>query len=168
MKLKIKLGKISIEVEGSKEEIEFQYKLIKNDLLNGIYNRQSSVRAGEQLPLLNESTSTSTDSQSNNIITPGINIINKMIFSGKEKKESDWILIFGYAITDGKETTFSKSQIVKLFKDKDMFTESRSKNLNVNIKSAKSKGLIGNLNDNDFFVTPKGKQYVEDILKELM
>lgn len=169
LKIKVTIGEIAIELEGSTSVVLEKFEELKTSGLGNLIPNQNLIANKPKVEpeKVTESSKSRTTAQpkaksGSNSSYPSLREIN---LKGSPKTETEWIMVYGfYASSNGKEE-FVRESLLQFYKETKRETKSRIANLSNNLKNLLKQGKIRFLNDNDIVLTPEGISAVEEILK---
>jgi hypothetical protein len=169
LKIKVTIGEISIELEGSTNVVLEKFEELKTSGLGNLIpsqnlflskpkveNKQVDEGNKNQTVVPQEVKSNSNSSY------PSLREIN---LKGSPKNEPEWILVYGFYASDYGKDEFVRERLIQFYKDTKRETKSRIANLSNNLKNLLKQGKLRFLNDNDIVLTPEGVAAVEEIIK---
>ena len=90
--------------------------------------------------------------------------LENVVLKGSPKKEYEWLLIYAFYCSNNGSTLFTREDLRSKYDSTNRWTEARSKNFAVNIKSLVSNGYISAVNSNDFRIESAGLLKAKAIL----
>jgi hypothetical protein len=80
------------------------------------------------------------------------------------KSEPELLVVIGYYNSQFGKATFTRQSILDSFRDNNIMSENRRKNLGQNLNSLIKKSLINSITDDELSITPEGCEYANSIL----
>lgn len=80
------------------------------------------------------------------------------------KSEPELLVVIGYYNSQFGKSTFTRQSILDSFRDNNIMSENRRKNLGQNLNSLIKKSLINSITDDELSITPEGCEYANNIL----
>jgi len=157
-RLSIATKTISIELEGPEELVEKHWRQLKYEGLGEIGRNFSTTTAKTPAP--------------NDTRPPAMGakqLLNDLLVTGQLQTEIEWLLVYAHVITEQNASkSFSREQVLEMYRQTKRYTRNRSKSLTYNLKSATQKGWIRPLTRSEFVVTNLGKEYLETLAEKIV
>lgn len=80
------------------------------------------------------------------------------------KTEPELLVVIGYYNSQYGKSTFTKQSILDSFRENNIMSENRRKNLGANLNSLIKKSLINSITDDELAITAEGCEYATNIL----
>lgn len=131
----------------------------KEIIHQNIQYQQNNVVLAEQNPSQN------IHNQSNNLINSSSYIALKdVLIKNLTKSEPELLAIICFYNSKYGVDTFTRQSINDAYRDNNIATEQRRKNLSGNLNSLIRKSLVQTITDEDLSITPEGIEYANNIL----
>ena len=164
LKMKFKLHQLEFEIEGNQEVVKEQFENFKSfvigDLLPKINveepihqptSQQIDTTAQKRIPQAEEIDHIE-------LTEPDIPTLKDVKLRDLAKTEVDWMIVYCYLAADGGKKTFTRPDIVQLYKDSDRYSDKIANGLAQYFKNLSKKGYIKAPSDTDFIILDGGKQ----------
>ncbi len=80
------------------------------------------------------------------------------------KTDPEHLVVIGYYNSQYGKSTFTRQSILDSFKENNIMSENRRKNLGSNLNSLIKKSLINSITDDELAITPEGCEYAKNVL----
>jgi len=126
------------------------------EIIQNIQYQQNNVVLAEQNPMQN---------QSNNLLNSSTYIALKdVLIKNLTKSEPELLVVICFYNSKYGVDTFTRQSINDAYRDNNIATEQRRKNLSGNLNSLIRKSLVQTITDEDLSITPEGIEYANTIL----
>lgn len=167
LKMKFKLHQLEFEIEGDQEVVKEQFENFK------------SFVTGDLLPKINVEEPIKPSHSIDHNFTKQLNQAEDVeLFDANEipslkdiklrdlaKSETDWIMVYAFLASDGGNKTFTRTDIVQLYKDSDRYSNKIANGLSQYFKHVSKTGFIKATSDSDFIILEKGKEKASQIFQ---
>jgi hypothetical protein len=104
--------------------------------------------------------------QSGNSFLNPTNIIalKDVLIRNLAKTEPELLVVIGYYNSQYGKSTFTRQSILDSFRENNIMSENRRKNLGSNLNSLIKKSLINSITDDELAITPEGCEYATNVL----
>lgn len=123
-----------------------------------IHNQQNNLVLAEPKDLDSLSNG-NTFLNSNNVIA-----LKDILIKNLAKTEPELLIVIGYYNSQFGKSTFTRQSILDSFRDNNIMSENRRKNLGQNLNSLIKKSQISSITDDELSITPDGIEYAKSIL----
>lgn len=101
----------------------------------------------------------------NSFLNPSnIIALKDVLIRNLAKTEPELLVVIGYYNSQYGKSTFTKQSILDSFRENNIMSENRRKNLGANINSLIKKSLINSITDDELAITPEGCEYAINVL----
>jgi len=151
-KTKIRVIKYLLDKFGLLAETTPQPQEVVNNI---IHNQQNNLVLAEPKNIDNTA----------NLLSSGNNIALKdVLIKNLAKSEPELMIVIGYYNSKFGQDTFTKQSIIDSYRDNNISTLSRRKNLGQNINSLIKKSLFNTITDEELSISAEGIEYAQSIL----
>ncbi|WP_422004915.1 hypothetical protein [Roseivirga pacifica] len=165
--MKFKLHQLEFELEGDQDVVKEQFENFK------------SFITGDLLPKINveESTTTPQSLEPNRTKQIGqaeevehVDItdapsLKQIKLRDLAKTEIDWMVVYSFMASEGGNKTFTRSDIVELYKESDRYSNKAAKGLSQYIKSLSKALYIKATSDTEFIILEEGIKRAQQIFE---
>jgi hypothetical protein len=169
LKMKFKLHQLEFEVEGDQETVKEQFENFKSfitgDLLPVINiekPKQTELPelTAEEFP--KQVTQAEDISHSEIIDIPTLKDIK---LRDMAKTEKDWMIVYSFLAADGGNKTFTRADIVELYKESGRYSDKIANGLSQYFKTLTKDGIIKATSDTEFIILDDGKSKANQIFQ---
>lgn len=162
LKMKFKLHQLEFELEGDQEIVKEQFENFKSfitgDLLPVINIEkpkpsESPKIASKEIP--RQITETEDISHSEIIDTPTLKDIKLRDLA---KTEKDWMIVYSFLAADGGNNTFTRANVIDLYKESGRFSDKIANGLSQYFKTLAKADIIKATSDTEFIILQEGKE----------
>jgi hypothetical protein len=171
LKMKFKLHQLEFEIEGNQDVVKEQFENFKSfitgDLLPKINIEEPRQQAiAQQVEnMVSKQIPQAEEIELVEIAETEIPSLKDIKLRDLAKTEADWMIVYCYFASKGGNKTFTRSDIVQLYKDSGRYTDKITNGLAQYFKNSSKKGLIKATSDTDFIILEKGKVAANQIFK---
>ena len=169
LRIKLNIGSFNIEIEGASEDVNSQFDDLKKNGLGEIVDQLAPL-INSPIQKINTKPNSDNTSQEPLLLEEGntqnidFTSLQNIVYKQLPNSETEWLLIYSYYLNSEGKNTFARRDFIQKYEESNRKTEQRIKNLSASIKGAVSKNWISALNETDFIITEKGKNYATQIL----
>jgi hypothetical protein len=168
LSIKVTVGDISIELKGNTKIVLDKFDEIRTNGLGKIVSTtKTPIKKENPKAALTKKENPSAEVQKKvtekleNTSLPSLRDIN---MKGLPKKETEWIIIYGFYSGDFGKKEFTRDELIQQYKETKRWTTSRKANLTNNLKSLLKQNKIRFLNDHDIVLDDDGIANAKEIL----
>ena len=165
LRINVTLGSFKVELEGEADNVISQFESIKKDGLGQIVNQLVPLASQTRAPLTIPENSKDIIHEDVKNISTLTSSIKDIALKGLTSSEYEWIIIYADDILKDGHDTFTRENLIERYQSSNRWSINNQKNLSNSIKGAVLKGWISALNDNDFILTDKGREQIQEILQ---
>lgn len=168
LKINVAIGAFKVEIEGDSTEVINQFNQMRKEGFGRIGDMASTVEVknvpfetGKVVTAIEDNNQGSIKIEKEADIGHSLyDVVSKGLPSG----ENEWVLVYGYYITTGGQSNFTRKDIINKYDESKRKSKTRIKNLSASINSVIKSGWMSQLNDNDYLLTQNGKSKAMEII----
>lgn len=155
-KTKIRVIRYLLDKFGLIAETDSQPQEVVNNI---IHNQQNNL-------VLTEPKASGALTNGNSSFIPSGNFmaLKDVLIKNLAKSEPELMVVIGYYNSAFGKETFTRQSILDSYRENNISTENRRKNLGQNLNSLIKKSLFSTITDDELAITPDGCEYAQNIL----
>ena len=160
-----KCSKALSKIDDETKKRVIHYLLIKYNLINigdTFVTTPSSVPVGQPNQLTCKTDSPEQSSDESEVINT-IPSVYELVTKQYAKSETDILLLILYKMSDGNQNPINRSEVVEAYRENNVYSDARRKNVSANINALIKRSYITAPNSSSYALTPTGIEQVKAI-----
>ena len=167
LKMKFKLHQLEFELEGDQEVVKEQFENFKSfitgDLLPKINVEESTTAPPAIEP--NRPKQISQAEEIDHVDITEIPSLKQVKLRDLAKSEIDWMVVYSFMASEGGKKTFTRTDLVELYKESGRYTNKVAKGLSQYLKSLAKARYIKAPSDTEFIILEEGIKRAHQIFE---
>lgn len=167
LKMKFKLHQLEFELEGNQEVVKEQFENFKSfitgDLLPKINVEDSTAKHQTIEPKQTKQISHAEEVE--HVDITDVPSLKQIKLRDLAKSETDWMVVYSFIASEGGNKTFTRSDIVDLYKESDRYTKKAANGLSQFFKNLSKAEYIKATSDTDFIILDEGIKRANQIFE---
>ncbi len=169
LKMKFKLHQLEFELEGDQDVVKEQFENFKSfitgDLLPKINVEELTTAPSAIEPNRPKQISQAEEEEVKHVDITDIPSLKQVKLRDLAKSEIDWMVVYSFMASEGGNKTFTRTDIVELYKESGRYTNTVAKGLSQYLKNLAKAKYIKAPSDTEFIILEEGIKRARQIFE---